>query len=65
MNKDWFYLKDAETGEYLVSWIDTDTGEKGYCFGEKATVFRDGNIGTLPTGIQIGIKEGSIVKEAI
>lgn len=65
MKKDWFYLKDTETGEYLISWIDTDTVEKGYCFGEKVTMFCDENIGTLPTGIQIGIKEGSIVKEAV
>lgn len=65
MKKDWFYLKDAETGEYLIKWIDTETVEEGYSFGEKATVFRDEHIEKMPVGIQVGIKEGSIVKGAV
>lgn len=65
MKKDWFYLKNTKTGKYLIKWIDTETVEEGYSFGEKATMFTDDNIGKLPVFIQMDIEDGYIVKEAI
>lgn len=63
MNKDQFYLKNTETGEYLLCKVDALTKVIMFGFGEKATKFSKEDIKELPFFIRKDIEKGIIVKE--
>lgn len=65
MKTNWFYLKDVETGRYLIREFDSELGEDRYHFGRKVSMFTDDNIDKVSSPFKEMIEDGTVVKEAV